>query len=454
MDGNEGSDFVKKLEEIVTLHIWQRNSKSNMIIYDVYATYFGKHMNPCIFEPVCSRVKSNIRDEIIKRTRKFPASEEELMDIGGILYTQFLPPLTRENIQHLDPEYIYVITNDSNIPWELTYDGDDFWCLKYGFSRLPSRPGSFFQERIFIGHRITPISPNEINVLIIADPEGDLKAAAQEADSIESMFKNLTLDRKISVKTLKQKRANLFDVLKELRKPKYDIIHFAGHASLRYEQDGEEAGLKLSDGLLSLNEVKRIRWHVIQKQDRYIAPKKPIVFCNACATESFCFAFIDAGASAFIGTFYETKDSPSAELASVFYKNVVNGLTFGNALREARKQIRTKYKGTSYWAPYILYGISNKGIELGKFSKRYEIIVEMSDAPGTYVKILEILFKYLDVNIISSESRTIERGRRALGIMEIDFPKDTSFAELAEKLKSIAGDIVYDVWLVIRTVRS
>ena len=68
-------------------------------------------------------------------------------------------------------------------------------------------------------------------------------------------------------------------------------------------------------------------------------------------------AFILAGVKHYVGTFWEILDEPSKTFALEFYKNLLKGMTMGEAVRVARMDLIDKYgEETIVWASYLLYG--------------------------------------------------------------------------------------------------
>ena len=98
---------------------------------------------------------------------------------------------------------------------------------------------------------------------------------------------------------------------------------------------------------------------------------KPLIFLNACHSARQGFAltnldgwaqrFIEAGASAFVGTLWEINDELASKFAIEFY-NRLRGIgnqkprTLGEAFQEARLVIRDLDPANPTWMSYVLYG--------------------------------------------------------------------------------------------------
>ena len=68
-------------------------------------------------------------------------------------------------------------------------------------------------------------------------------------------------------------------------------------------------------------------------------------------------AFVLAGVKHYVGTFWEILDEPSRRFALEFYRQVLLGLSVGEAMREARLSLIREYgEETIVWGSYLLYG--------------------------------------------------------------------------------------------------
>jgi CHAT domain-containing protein len=149
------------------------------------------------------------------------------------------------------------------------------------------------------------------------------------------------------------------ELIKILVRKKYDVVHYTGHANFDSEQPEKSALKLLSNGDLTFDEIRRLR---------FPQESRPIVFINACSsskttlfgdkTVSLSKAFIEAGALAYIGTMWPIKDTIAAKFASKFYTDLKK-LTIGESLRSARHDIMIHTGSTNKsvtWLPYALYG--------------------------------------------------------------------------------------------------
>ena len=236
------------------------------------------------------------------------------------------------------------------ILWELVYDGNDFFCLKFNVGR------SVRTQRFPTPPRYRSISTKP-RMLILANPTGDLRSAYQEGLYIKN---RLTKRGKISL-DFKAQDIDSNYVRKNLRD--YDIIHFAGHCEYSIKNPNE-SGWVLSDGWISAREF-------IALGENASLPN--IIFANACQSArisndlidtraqgniyGLAQAFLFAGARHYLGSFWRVEDNYGGEFAEEFYDQIANGYSIGVAVRLARLKLFNHYGITAIaWAGYVLYG--------------------------------------------------------------------------------------------------
>jgi hypothetical protein len=257
-----------------------------------------------------------------------------------------------------------ITTNDLELPWELiSYQREDeepadaaYLCLERCISRMPL--GGVFPPpppRRALG------PPKKRRMLLIhSDPDGNLPAAANEADEIfKALSDRLDIER---VDPDQATNANINDIL--MGRP-FDFLHYAGHAFFDANEPNQ-SGLQLKDSRLTAEKIRRLN------------KGGSLVFLNACESGSvardseaqqvsylltnpepvvgLASAFVYSGALGCVGSLWPVYDRPARELAVKFYEYVLSGEPTGEALRRARNDIRAGYPGQVTWAGYVLYG--------------------------------------------------------------------------------------------------
>lgn len=299
--------------------------------------------------------------------------DTELVRLGKKLGRFLSTDLLRRCNKRLFEEKVNFVAVDvppayGNLPWELLHDGEDFWCLKYA-----------------IGRSITERSTRQVrtrrgqpNCLLVVDPTAQLFGAELEADVLEKALGELFKVTKFGGQNFSED-----EFLDLLESGEFDVFHFCGHASNDDHQGFLEFQITANGSFGASARVTASEIAGALKQ----SPSPPcIAFVNACSsgvtmdekvafdndsfstTRSLASAFVQSGTSAYIGSLWPIHDASAAEFAKEFYRYVLMGCPFGEAMRVAR---RVLYHKTNLvrdtWAAYILYGdpsdvLSNEAI--------------------------------------------------------------------------------------------
>jgi len=288
-----------------------------------------------------------------RRAKVTPEILDSLKKSGQLLFDLLIPPKAREKIGATQARQLMLYVDDKlvHIPWELLFDGQQFFCRRFAMGRIVSTrqaPTSLSNRALKAPYK----------VLILADPRGDLEASYREGIEIKNF-----LDEKHAVfhVDFKSQPVDIPFVKKNLRD--YDVVHYAGHGDYHSENPGE-SGWLLKDGRLKASEISAMGG---------LQPMPSLVFSNACQTgqtgewqiqdgyEQQIFglanAYLLAGVQHYIGTFWEILDEPSGYFAKRFYSFLAQGVKVGEAVRRARLELIDAYgEETIVWATYMLYG--------------------------------------------------------------------------------------------------
>jgi hypothetical protein len=274
------------------------------------------------------------------------AAADELRKLGHLLFDELLPGRTKAWLREADGVDLLLRTDESlvDVPWELLHTGKSFLALRANIGRL-----------IAAEDVAEPVSPRVLrapyDILIVADPCGDLDAAYEEGLDLRDDLDAQTFLR-VALKSSEVPRAYLRENVRE-----FDVLHFAGHAEIA----GRGDGWLLSDGRFTVEDIERLSGG---------RPFPSLVFANACgsgsgrrvltgggATGSLARAMIHAGVRHFIGTHWDLPDEIASEFARHFYGGLAAGLSVGGALRRARTALSVSYgEATVLWGSYCLYG--------------------------------------------------------------------------------------------------
>lgn len=278
---------------------------------------------------------------------------KSLQKTGRLFWDHLLSRSIKEKLKNcascrltlaLDEELIY-------IPWELVFDGADFLCLKFNLGRLVRSKG----EPTLLRYR--DLSDN-LRMLILANPNNDLKSAYKEGQDIKKQFsdknKKVHIDFKSTNIDKSYVKKNICD---------YDLVHFAGHCEFDRKED-KEGGWILSDGVFKVEDILRMGQS---------SSMPALVFSNAChsaqvkpalvdsqyqqASYGMASAFLFAGVRHYIGSIRKIEDNSSLVFAREFYAKLISGVSVGESLRLSKLKLVREYGLASlHWVNYLLYG--------------------------------------------------------------------------------------------------
>src|SRR3990172_7607697 len=153
--------------------------------------------------------------------------ESEIKNSGGALYGLIFPPGIQNYIRKYNEEYSFIISMERSlvyIPWELLYDRDlGIFLGKLSLGRQIIREVSFITGR-------EPYSEDgEINMLIIANPSGDLGAAKKEEEDLKKLIQKHIPGSRLKVDLWSGlwdgKSKQSLGIIKLLYAGKYEIVY-------------------------------------------------------------------------------------------------------------------------------------------------------------------------------------------------------------------------------------
>jgi len=368
--------------------------------------------------------------DVQKETERVASGEDDLGEFGQTLFQEFLAKPIRNYIAGLEERWtpvLEIVTNDVHIPWELVHDGQEFWCLKYPMGRVyATRVGSGQPKR-----RRANVMGGQPRVAILVDPTGDLPEAKEEGRAVREKVRG-----KFAADLFQGDQVTHLRLGRVLFSGQYDIVHYAGHA----EFSTEASRWRLArGGWLDEDEVRN-----------YTLTSNPVLFCNACGSAKNTYvgdrarglasAFIQAGASAYVGALWRVSDGVAAEFATAFYESLLSKEPLGRAMVRGRTAAREHCPKSADWAAFVLYGYPERILYSGTRWVRMRI----SDAQGTLARILGALAE-LGVNLVNSRSVTFEAGEVAGYEAEVQLPEGLSFDDLRSQMMSRCRDLLYNL---------
>ncbi len=306
------------------------------------------------------------------------------------LFELLLPVRIKEISTQQGNLVLLVDQRSARYPWELLED-------RWGSSPRPPAVGAGmirqFKTETF---RARPAYAPDNTALVIGNPDlgksgdfADLPGACNEAHSVVDTLSNAGYDVTDRIGTTTPA------ILEALHREKWRILHLAGHGVHEYKsarmavaRSGMVIGL---DTILTPGDIDQMRW----------VPE--LVFINCChigridghgKTEPGVLAanlaeqFINMGVKAVIAAGWAVDDAAGKVFAEVFYRRMVDGEFFGEAVRAARESIFTRCENVNTWGAYQCYGDPNYRLAHGivvrqtaglPYATPHELVVDLDN---------------------------------------------------------------------------
>jgi len=242
---------------------------------------------------------------------------------------------------------VVVQSEDPWIPWELcklqgkkegrVVEGP-FMCEAFAMTRWISREGRRreFQPELTL-KRMALVTPGD----------SGLPMAASERDYVLSLANGGRKVEPIPAKSV--------EIMDALAKGQYDGWHFTGHGGFVPPDPNRS--------VILLENEEELTPEDLSGEVKNLGIAKPLVFLNACQVGRSAMSltgiggwaeqFLDAGAAAFIGAYWSVYDQPAHDFSRAFYKRLLAGTPIGQAVQEARKEI--KPLGYPTWLAYTVF---------------------------------------------------------------------------------------------------
>jgi uncharacterized protein with WD repeat len=282
-----------------------------------------------------------------------------LQSVGANLFEMLIPSEVAKKVRDWKiGSPVIISTNEQWIPWELMYDGEDFWGKKFIIARSPRLSDS--QD---LPKRNRPESKGKRQIKRIVNIVGG-DVPSSEAERATHLFSNLLPPEAVHL-LAKQPISSLVKAI-----PGTDVLHFTCHGHL-------EPHLLQIAGDKNKTRIENLLPETIQR-----LPLEPgsLVFANACAStvpvltfgkfSSFGWKFYQRGADAFIGTLGAVPVKYAVNFAEIVYRELFNPdekITIGQAVAKA-KEVAANERNL-FWLLYCIYGDPDFSIVQQKNSK-------------------------------------------------------------------------------------
>lgn len=282
-----------------------------------------------------------------------------LQSVGANLFEMLIPSEVAKKVRDWKiGSPVIISTNEQWIPWELMYDGEDFWGKKFIIARSPRLSDS--QD---LPDKNRPESKGKRQIKRIVNIVGG-DVPSSEAERATHLFSNLLPPEAVHL-LAKQPISSLVKAI-----PGTDALHFTCHGHL-------EPHLLQIAGDKNKTRIENLLPETILR-----LPVEPgsLVFANACAStvpvltfgkfSSFGWKFYQRGADAFIGTLGAVPVKYAVNFAEIVYRELFNPdekITIGQAVAKA-KEVAANERNL-FWLLYCIYGDPDFSIVQQKNSK-------------------------------------------------------------------------------------
>ncbi|MGM0597629.1 MAG: CHAT domain-containing protein, partial [Myxococcota bacterium] len=203
-----------------------------------------------------------------------------------------------------------------HLPWELLVFDNEFALHRFYLGRILVSESS--HRKIKKGY----FYPLDL-LIVVSDPEQNLPQSWEEG---QSLFQQLGKEKKLKVRY--KTNPGCAEMKKYIKQ--YDLIHYIGHLV----DNGRKCGWKLSDGILSADQIRDIG---------KTGSMPWLVFSHSCGGNNhqegleFAKSWLVSNTRHYIGTLYDLIDQNTEIYPSEFYRQLLNGSSFGKSLNKARE---------------------------------------------------------------------------------------------------------------------
>lgn len=292
-------------------------------------------------------------------------------EMGRLIYKYMIPSECRSRIQSIDSEFVKISTDDVEVPWELLFDGTDFFSIKNAVGRT-------IQANTAVAGSDRPTRKQD-RVLLVGNPTCDLEGASREVSVLADVFGSMS---NVAVDVLEGADATFRNlVFEHLEEHFYDIIHYAGHTSFD-ESRPDQSEIHLNDGGVTAQYLMNI-----------LDPPPRLVFMNSCSSSTstgleyweregkvtgLATSFLSSGVDHYVGALWPVSDEVSRELAAGFYRRIAEGDPIGVALQGGKEDAVATYADSLSPSAFILYGDPRTVFSSGADAAKRELLQETS----------------------------------------------------------------------------
>ena len=306
------------------------------------------------------------------------------------LFELLLPVAVKESSLQQGNMVLLVDQRSARYPWELL---ENRWGID---DQPPSIKAGMIRQFKTSTYRGRPARATADSALVIGNPDlgenddfADLPGAQDEARGVADTLAQAGFD--VTDRIGEKPTA----ILEALHKDKWRVLHLAGHGVSNYQSarmNTPRSGMVIGlDTILTPGDIELMRW----------VPE--LVFINCChigkieahkntdpgsLAANLAEHFINMGVKAVIAAGWAVDDRAGKAFAEAFYRRMLAGEFFGEAIRIAREEIFNLYPDVSTWGAYQCYGepsyrLSSQGINrqrpAASYTTPHELAVDLDN---------------------------------------------------------------------------
>src|SRR6266702_1586660 len=304
--------------------------------------------------------------DVRRQTMKLRAVNDAFLNLGRFLFDTLLPPPIQEALRHLDTPLIFN-TNTPEIPWELLFEGS-------------AKSGRFLSQHLSMGRQVASgrdgpprltmpdrstrkVGRREtqgLTVLFLVNPTGDRPVAEEEVATLCT-----TLPESVSRMILYRQQANQLEVRMRMSADWPQVLHYTG------PYPTTTAG----EPILVLGGSSRLDASTLEQIFQPL-PRRPLVFLSYHdderqvrngssissqqereeSMERLAGNLMAEVAGAVLTIRWPANTQRTREFAILFYQEVADGVSLGEAMRRARSSMVQHRPEDMSWMTYVLYG--------------------------------------------------------------------------------------------------
>ena len=297
-------------------------------------------------------------------------------DVAKTLFEMLLPNRLKEGSPDQRDLVLLLDESSARFPWEML---EDRWSHT---GRPPAVAGGLLRQLKSTEYRAVSAHAYENSVFVVGNPNldgwdvfPDLPGARREAEQVGRVFR----ERGYALLASIDEKAE--SILGGLHAKAWRVLHLAGHGAHAFAVEADPAAgtASLAPGAGAQAQPVRPASGMVIGRNTFLTPGDveqmryvpELVFINCCflgktqpvgparyneLAANLGVQFIRMGVKAVIAAGWAVDDAAALTFADTFYRRLLAGDAFGDAVRVAREATWSGHPGANTWGAYQCYG--------------------------------------------------------------------------------------------------